>query len=674
MKRPYAGTVGVLTALIPLPFAVSSWVHGVQALHTSSWVLLVATLTAVCSVGAGLTLVRHPPLGALLASLGLVGVLALLTPVLEPSPVLALAIMLVALTILHTFWRGVQYSERLRPAYQSIVVARARGAAGAALGFWGCSAVVGNREESWVVLASLAVTCGIASFFGLRWLLREGARHRGRTGVLLGAMLVAACGVAITWGWWWGGVTAAAVMPATMLITLPMRQPVRMESRDWWEPILGYPERLLVATFLALCLAGTVGLALPVSAATGSGLAVVNAAFTAVSAVCVTGLIVLDTPVDFSVVGQVVILVLIQLGGLGIMTFSTAAMHLLGRRLSLRHEGAVAGLISPQDRGQLFRATRRLMAFTFTTEAFGALGLCVAFVRQGDSLLLALWRAVFTSISAFCNAGFALQSDNLVSYQTDPWVLHLVAGLIIAGGLSPLVVLAVPDLFRRTGRPVAAQIKLALSTTLLLLMVGFIFVLAVEWGNTLGGLPFWHRLHNAWFQSATLRTAGFNSIDIAAVHPATLTLMIVWMFIGGSPGGTAGGIKTTTVATLALAVASAVRGRWTVTVFQRRLSHRTVYKATAIATGGAVTVLLSLLIMQLTQAMPAGTALFEVVSALGTVGLSIGGTNLLDEVGKMVIMACMFMGRVGPLTLFMFLSHRLQHTVWERPEEEVEVG
>jgi trk system potassium uptake protein TrkH len=206
-------------------------------------------------------------------------------------------------------------------------------------------------------------------------------------------------------------------------------------------------------------------------------------------------------------------------------------------------------------------------------------------------------------VSAFCNAGFALHSDNLMSFQRQPWVLHVVAALIIAGGLSPLVVLSIPDVVRRTGRPVAAQIKLALSTTLLLLVVGCVFILTVEWGNTLEGLSIWHRLHNAWFQSVTLRTAGFNSIDMASIRPATLTLMLVWMFIGGSPGGTAGGIKTTTVATLFLAVVAAVRGRWTVTCFRRRLSHRTVYKATAIATVGVVVVLMSLLIKKLTQTL-----------------------------------------------------------------------
>jgi trk system potassium uptake protein TrkH len=646
----------------------------VPVLHRLSWVLLLAAFTALCIAWASLTLARHPQRGALLTSLGMTGMMVLPGHALAQSPSLALAVLLGALMILHTIWRGVQQPERRRLAWQSIPAASARGASLAALGFWGLIWCMDLGDNAWVGLWSLACAFGIAGLFGIRWLVREGGRHAIRVGVLLGAALVVALGLIRTWGLWWECLTIAALLPATMAVCLPVRQRPGMEHLDWWEPILGHPERLLVATFLVLCLAGSVTLALPACSTTGIGIALVNAAFTAVSAVCVTGLVVLDTPVDFSLAGQVTILVLIQLGGLGIMTFSTVAMRLLGRRMSLRHEGAVAGLVSPQDRSQLFNATRRLIVFTFTTEALGAVCLLVAFIGQGEALLPAVWQAVFTAVSAFCNAGFALHSDNLMSYQSHPWVLHVVAALIITGGLSPLVVLSIPALLRRTGRPVAAQIQLALSMTLLLLVAGWIFLLAVEWSNTLGGLPWWHRVHNAWFQSVTLRTAGFNTVDIAAVRPATLTLMIVWMFIGGSPGGTAGGIKTTTVATLVLAVVAAVRGRWTVTCFRRRLSHRTVYKATAIATVGAVIVLMSLLVMQLTQAMPTDMALFEVVSALGTVGLSIGGTSRLDEVGKILIMACMFMGRVGPLTLFMFLSHRMQQTVWERPEEEIEVG
>jgi trk system potassium uptake protein TrkH len=182
------------------------------------------------------------------------------------------------------------------------------------------------------------------------------------------------------------------------------------------------------------------------------------------------------------------------------------------------------------------------------------------------------------------------------------------------------------------------------------------------------------RIHNAWFQSVTLRTAGFNSVDITTVRPSTLLLMILWMFIGGNPGGTAGGIKTTTAAILVLSVVNAVRGYWSITVFARRITERTFYKAVVIATLGFATVLLAVLAMQLTQAMPMRDAVFEVVSALGTVGLSVGGTGRLDDVGKVIISACMFAGRVGPLTLLMFLSQRTGPRVWRRPEEEIDVG
>jgi trk system potassium uptake protein TrkH len=295
-------------------------------------------------------------------------------------------------------------------------------------------------------------------------------------------------------------------------------------------------------------------------------------------------------------------------------------------------------------------------------------------MQHGDSFFQGLWRAVFTAVSAFCNAGFALQSQNLVPYQQNPWILHIVGILIILGGLSPAVCVAMPNFLRRTVRPISAQTKLALSTTALLLLGGFFFLVLLEWTNTLADLSFWDRVHNAWFQSVTLRTAGFNSVDITSVHPATLSLMLVWMFVGGSPAGTAGGIKTTTVAVLLLAVVAAVRGRWEVIAFGRRISHKTVYKAAAITTLGAASVFLFLIVMQLTQMMDTQVALFETVSALGTVGLSIGGTAQLDGVGKVLIVLCMFAGRIGPLTLFMFLSSRVQQAVWERPEEEIEVG
>jgi len=207
-----------------------------------------------------------------------------------------------------------------------------------------------------------------------------------------------------------------------------------------------------------------------------------------------------------------------------------------------------------------------------------------------------------------------------------------------------------------------------------LLLFGFVSFLTFEWSHTLTGLGLWDSLHNSWFQSVTLRTAGFNSVSFTDLQPATFTVMILLMLIGGSPGGTAGGIKTTTFALLLLSASAAVRGRFPVIVFSRAIPHRTVYKAAAIATAGVASVILGVLAIQVTQAIPSDMALFEVVSALGTVGLSLGGTGLLDEVGKAIIIVCMFAGRVGPLTLFVFLSQRARRIPWEMPEEEIPVG
>jgi trk system potassium uptake protein TrkH len=304
----------------------------------------------------------------------------------------------------------------------------------------------------------------------------------------------------------------------------------------------------------------------------------------------------------------------------------------------------------------------------------GAVLLAVAFAAQGDDPAMALWRGVFTSISAFCNAGFALQSDSLMSYQHSPLILHTVGGLIVVGGLSPLAVLALPAVIRRSSSPVSAQALLALSAAGVLLVGGFLFMVAFEWNESLRGLGIVDKLHNAWFQSVTLRTAGFNSVDIAVVAPATFTFMLLWMFIGGSPGGTAGGVKTTTVSVLALSVFQTIRGQWTLEAFGKRIPERTRAKAAVVVSIAVLTGLTALIGVLLTQNMPTRMATFEVVSALGTVGLSIGGTAELDGIGKAIIIVCMFVGRVGGLTLLMFLSSRRAPPRLGRPEEEIDVG
>ncbi len=436
--------------------------------------------------------------------------------------------------------------------------------------------------------------------------------------------------------------------------------------------LLEHPARLLVVTFAGLCMIGTLGLALPWCSSRGASIGVLDAAFTSVSATCVTGLIVLDTPKDLSLLGQIFVLILIQTGGLGIMTISTSALSLMGRRLSLRQESVMASLVSQENRADVYHALRRTLSVTVVFELAGALVLAWAFARAGDGWPVALWRGLFTSISAFCNAGFALQTDNLVTYQHSPVVLHVVSVLIIAGGLSPVAIVAIPRALR--GGRLGLQVRVALVSTLVLLALGFVAIGSLEWSWSLDGLSIADRLHNAWFQSVTLRTAGFNSVDFGALQPATWMVMLVFMFVGGCPGGTAGGLKTTTAFVLILALVGALRGKTSAEAFGRTIPTPTVFKATAIATMGVLAVVAAVTMLLVAQPLPFHVALFEVVSALGTVGLSIGGTAHLDEIGKTLIMACMFLGRVGPLTVFLILSDRRIPSPWVLPSEEIEVG
>lgn len=434
--------------------------------------------------------------------------------------------------------------------------------------------------------------------------------------------------------------------------------------------VLLYPPRVTVASFFALCGLATLLLALPASSTSGGSMGVLDAAFTAVSATCVTGLAVKDTVRDITFFGQVVILAFIQIGGLGIMVFSAAAVVVLGRRLSVQHEAAAVDLVGATGRAGLGQAIQTILLVSLGAEAVGALLLLPAFLSDGDTPVVAIWRAVFTSISAFCNAGFALQSTSLIPYQQNPWVLAVVGVMITLGGLGPPVVLA--GLGRRRG---GLQARIVLWTSLVLVLVPFVLILLFEWNASLGGMSPVHKVTNALFQSVTLRTAGFNSIDFAVITPATWTVMLAVMFIGGSPGSTAGGVKTTTVAVIALGVAAILRGQERIEVGTRAIPPATILRAAAVMTAGMLSCVGAAIALQLTQQIPLDQLTFEVVSALGTVGVSMGATARLDEVGKIIIILAMFAGRIGPLTFFMFLASRATAASrMRRTEEQVAVG
>ncbi len=670
-----ARLTGLLASLGPLAFITAAAMQGSDRLAASEWSGGISTACAALITTGGFLLTRQPAAGRLLATAGLCLFSVHLAVPLSQSPALTLTIALCVLSLLAILWAadpGRVISARFGSVLPHEALAkRARISSYVYLLTWfvGVAAEFASNLQT---IAATAASFGIAWFFLARLLWDKRTEGRRRPDWFLALSAAVAASGALGWSASAVLTVAAASVGVVLLVSRSAERSGPLQPSGLWDLVLAYPARLLVVTFLLLCTIGTVALALPGSSSSGRSVGLLDAAFTAVSAACVTGLIVLDTPNAFGFSGQLALLVLIQLGGLGIMSFSTAAFGLLGRRLSLRHEGSVAGLIGERDRGDLFNALRRLLALTFGAEAAGAILLAALFITEGDTVWQALWRGLFTAVSAFCNAGFALQSDNLVSYQNNGFILHIVAALIVVGGLSPTVALAAPRLL--WGKSVPMQAKLVLTATGVLLVGGTLAIAILEWNHTLSDLSFWNRLNNAWLQSVTLRTAGFNSVDFAAVQPAVLSLMMLFMFVGGSPGGTAGGIKTTTAMVLLLTVMGSIQGRWEAGAFGRRIPHRTVYKAAVITTIGLLSALGGFIALQLTQTLPNDVALFEVVSAFGTVGLSIGGTALLDGVGKVVIMAAMFMGRVGPLTLFIFLAGRSTSAPWERPEEEIDVG
>jgi len=677
MKRVARAVESARWALLtaaPAPLVLIGWWRG-GPLESAPIEAVVPAIGAVLLlVTGGLLLPTRPRQAQIAAGLGLLSLLAVAGPALVDSPALALLLALVVVIALIMLYRTTRARGRIDlPPPDGQRVHAFRGAGLAAATLWLFSTLAGSLKEGDLVgLTALALSTAVAVAHLLRWAALAVFRvHRVRI-IVIGLATLAA----------FPFIAAVGLNPETLADALGSITVVglilisrldREHDSGWWDLVLGHPARLMVATFAILCIVGAILLALPRSSASGEGVPIADAAFVSVSAVCVTGLSTIDVSTALSPLGQLVLLLLIQAGGLGIMTFSTAAMRLLGGRVSLRHEGAMAQLVSPEDRSRIFASTSRLMAFTFAVEALGALTLWLAFVDSGIDPGEAVWKAIFTAVSAFCNAGFALSADSLVAFQTSPAVLHIVGLLIIAGGLSPAVVLVVPRWIRRRPVPIAA--RLAIITTVVLLMVGFLGYLALEWSGPLGHLAPGDRIHNAWFQAISVRTAGFNSIDITQTSPAILLLTIVLMLAGGTPGGTAGGIKTTTIAVIALSIVATMRGRTEVVAGGRRIGARTVFKAIAVVSLFLIGVFGAVIALLLTQDLAPSVSTFEAVSALGTVGLTINGTPNLDEVGRGIIMACMFIGRVGPLTLLMFLSRERERAdAWKHPEMDIEVA
>ena len=421
------------------------------------------------------------------------------------------------------------------------------------------------------------------------------------------------------------------------------------------------PVRLFVSSFLLVIIIGTVLLMLPISARSGQPTSFVDSLFTTVSATCVTGLVVFDTWTHWNDFGQAVILLLIQVGGLGIITLTTGFTLLVRRRLGLR-DMQLAMENTSGDASQISRLVRTILAFTLTCEFIGAVLLMFRFIPQFG--LYGVWISIFIAVSAFCNAGFDIlgfqwKDGSLIGYAADPLVSNVVAALIIVGGLGFIVTADIyrakvePLLQRRKPGHLGLHSSIVLMMTVFLLVLGTVLFLASEYNHTLAPYSFFGKLNASFFQSASARTAGFASVNIGQEYDITKLLTILLMFVGASPASTGGGIKTTTAVVLASTVISVIRGHEDTVLFKRRIDKSVVYRALSIVTVALLVVLVATAVILTTNEQEISTidALFESVSAFATVGLTAGITQELNDISKIVLSITMFIGRVGPVSL-----------------------
>src|SRR5665648_470322 len=443
-------------------------------------------------------------------------------------------------------------------------------------------------------------------------------------------------------------------------------------NKAFQEKKLSLPQ-VLALGFLSAIAIGTILLILPAASSTQKSIGFINALFTATSATCVTGLIVLDTGKDFSTFGQLIILILIQCGGLGIMTMSTMFAFLAGKRISLRHRLLIQESLNQFSIGGLVRLAKYILIFTAVIEGVGA-AILFFYWQRIYSPLQALYLAAFHSISAFCNAGFSLFSDSLIRYKGDSVINLTFIILIILGGIGFLVLL---ELFQYgKNRTLSLHTKLALRISFILILIGSIIVFFIESNNTstMGNLAFSEKIFSSIFQSVTARTAGFITIHIGSMQNATLFLMIVLMFIGASPSSTGGGVKTTTFGLLILYVWSSLKGKKEIQIFKRRISQDIIVKALTVITLSLGLVIIMTILLSYIEGEDFIKVLFEVVSAFGTVGLSTDITSSLSIAGKMIIIITMFTGRIGPLGLALSLIQKREPEMIRYPEEKIMVG
>jgi len=430
--------------------------------------------------------------------------------------------------------------------------------------------------------------------------------------------------------------------------------------------------QIIIFGFAGAIILGTIFLMLPISSASKNMTPFSDALFTSTSAVCVTGLVVHDTSTHWSLFGQLIILLLIQVGGLGIVTLSVAMAMLAGIKISLMQRSTLQDAISAPKVGGIVKLTGFILKTTFLIEFLGALFLSIVFCKEFG--LKGIWLGIFHSVSAFCNAGFDLMGtkapfSSLTSYSAQPLINAVIMLLIIIGGIGFLVWEDIKT-NKYHIKKYRMQTKVVLSSTLLLIIAPAIYFYFAEFN----GLTISERILNSMFQSVTPRTAGFNTADLTQLSTTGQIITIILMLIGGSPGSTAGGMKTTTAAVLIFSMISVFRKKDDVECFGRRIADSTLKNAAAILLMYLVLFLVGGLIINGVENLPLMDCMFESASAIGTVGLTLGITPALGTVSRIVLIGLMFFGRVGGLTLIFAALSNKQPNISKKPQEKITVG
>ncbi|MCM3116454.1 TrkH family potassium uptake protein [Neobacillus sp. MER 74] len=435
-----------------------------------------------------------------------------------------------------------------------------------------------------------------------------------------------------------------------------------------------HPAQIIVIGFGCLILLGTLLFMLPIATyEEGRGLSFIDALFEATSAVCVTGLAVVDTGTTFTLFGEIVLLCLVQIGGWGFMTTGILLFIILGKKIGLKERLLLQDSLNVFSLSGVVNLVKRIIIITFIVELIGAITLAIRWSFDMP-LRKAIYYGIFHSISAFNNAGFGLEPDNLSKWVGDPTVNIMITLLFITGGIGFTVIL---DLFhKRSFRKLSLHSKVALFMTLLLNIVGTLIILFSEYNNsgTIGKLSFDDKLWASYFQGVVTRTAGFNTIDIGAMNLSSLVFMMALMFIGASPGSTGGGIKVTTFAIIILAFWTVVTNRDEVNIFKRRLPWELVNKSLSIVVAGMFFIFLIFFLLTFTEKADMSKLLFETISAFGTVGLSANFTPDLSPFGRVLISIMMFIGRLGPLTMAFALLNTRKDAKVRYAEEKILIG